>query len=149
MNEQKNLYLAIGISIAIIIFFQILLPSQPIQSPALKDAERLEPATSIDEQTNQVVEEIQSRENIINNTKRISFKNSSIEGSINLKGAIIDDLILSKYKTSLESNSDNIQLLLPDGTANPYYIQTGWKEIKDTDIDLPNIETVWESDSLN
>jgi membrane protein insertase, YidC/Oxa1 family, N-terminal domain len=149
MNEQKNLYLAIGISIAIIIFFQILLPSQPIQSPDLEGTERLEPATSIDEQTNQVVEEIQSRENIINKTKRISFKNSSIEGSINLKGAIIDDLILSKYKTSLEPNSKNIQLLLPDGTANPYYIETGWKELKDTNIDLPDIETVWESDSLN
>ena len=49
MNEQRNLYLAIGISIAIIIFFQILLPTQPIQSPSLEENETLEPATSIDE----------------------------------------------------------------------------------------------------
>ena len=149
MNEQRNLYLAIGISIAIIIFFQILLPSQPIQPPGIEEIEKLEPATSIDGQTTQLVKEVKSREDIINTTKRISFKNSSIEGSINLKGAIIDDLILSKYKTSLEPDSDNIQLLLPDGTANPYYIETGWKELKDTNIDLPNIETVWESDNLN
>ena len=149
MNEQRNLYLAIGISIAIIIFFQILLPTQPIQPPPLEESETFEPATSIDGQSNQIVETIKSREDVLSTTNRVSFKNSSIEGSINLKGAIIDDLILSKYKTSLEPESNNIQLLLPDGTANPYYIETGWKELKNTNIDLPNLDTEWESDSLN
>ena len=65
-----------------------------------------------------------------------------------MKGGIIDDLILSKYKISLEPGSENIQLLSPDGTANPYYIETGWKEINNTNLDLPNLETEWESDSL-
>ena len=50
MNEQRNLYLAIGISIAIIIFFQILLPTQPIQPPINEKDEILEPAKSIDGQ---------------------------------------------------------------------------------------------------
>ncbi len=149
MNEQRNLYLAIGISIAIIIFFQILLPTQPIQPPPIEEVERLEPATSIDGETNQIVQKIQTREEIINSTQRVSFKNSSVEGSINLKGAIIDDLILSKYKTSLDPGSKNIQLLLPDGTSNPYYIETGWKALKDTNIDLPNLNTDWKTDSLS
>ena len=48
MNEQRNLYLAIGISIAIIIFFQILIPTQPINSPNSIDDEVIEPATSIE-----------------------------------------------------------------------------------------------------
>ncbi len=147
MNEQKNLYLAIGISIAIIIFFQILIPSQPIQNPSIENNETMEPATSIDSQNNQIVDEIQSREEIINQTNRISFKNSSIEGSINLKGALLDDLILSKYKTSLETDSKKIELLLPDGTADPYYIETGWKELNGSELDLPNLDTIWETDS--
>tara|TARA_A100001011_G_scaffold343020_1_gene376999 strand:- start:4265 stop:5992 length:1728 start_codon:yes stop_codon:yes gene_type:complete len=147
MNEQKNLYLAIGISIAIIIFFQILFPSQPIQSSSNQNEDILEPATSIDGQNNQVVEEIKSRDEILDETKRISFKNSSVQGSINLQGAILDDLILSKYKTSLDPKSKNIQLLLPDGTANPYYIEIGWKELKDSNIDLPNLETMWKTNS--
>mgnify|MGYP003324916113 CR=1 FL=1 len=37
MNEQRNLYLAIGISIAIIIFFQLLFPTQPITPPTSVD----------------------------------------------------------------------------------------------------------------
>ena len=149
MNEQRNLYLAIGISIAIIIFFQMLLPTQTIQNPTLENEESLEPATSIDGQSKKLVEEVQSREDVISKTERVTFKNLSVEGSINLKGGIIDDLILSKYKDSLEPESDNIQLLSPDGTANPYYIETGWKELKDSNIDLPNLETKWKSDSVN
>ena len=149
MNEQRNLYLAIGISIAIIIFFQILIPTQPIETPPLNEEETLEPATSIDGKSKQFVEEIKSKEDVLNTTKRVSFKNSSVEGSINLTGGIIDDLILSKYKTSLAPDSENIQLLLPDGTANPYYIETGWKELKETTINLPNLDTEWQSDSLN
>ena len=147
MNEQKNLYLAIGLSLAIIIFFQLMFPSQPIQPNIADDSEVLEPATSIDGQVVKKVDTVQSRDSILQTTKRVSFENSSIKGSINLKGAIIDDLILSKYKTSLDPNSDNIQLLLPDGTANPYYIETGWKELENTNIDLPNLETEWISDS--
>ena len=147
MNEQKNLYLAIGLSLAIIIFFQLMFPSQPIQPNIADDSEVLEPATSIDGQVVEKVDTVQPRDSILQTTKRVSFENSSIKGSINLKGAIIDDLILSKYKTSLDPNSDNIQLLLPDGTANPYYIETGWKELENTNIDLPNLETEWISDS--
>ena len=148
MNEQRNLYLAIGISIAIIISFQFIFPSQPIQNTSIENEESLEPATSIDGQKNQIVNEIKTRDEILIETDRVTFKNSSIEGSINLKGAILDDLILSKYKTSLDDESDNIRLLLPDGTANPYYIETGWKELKDSNTEIPNLETVWKTNSL-
>ena len=148
MNEQRNLYLAIGISIAIIISFQFIFPSQPIQNTSIENEESLEPATSIDGQKNQIVNEIKTRDEILIETDRVTFKNSSIEGSINLKGAILDDLILSKYKTSLDDRSDNIKLLLPDGTANPYYIETGWKELKDSNTEIPNLETVWKTNSL-
>ena len=105
MNEQRNLYLAIGISIAIIIFFQLLFPTQPIQTTSFEEDEVLEPATSIDGQSSQAVSEIQSRDEALIQTDRVIFENASIKGSINLKGAILDDLILSKYKTSLEPDS--------------------------------------------
>ena len=149
MNEQRNLYLAIGISIAIIIFFQFLFPTQPIQTTSLEEDEVLEPATSIDGQGNETISAIKSRNEALIETDRVIFSNSSIKGSINLKGAILDDLILSKYKTSLEPGSDNIQLLLPEGTSNPYYIETGWKELKDSEVELPDLETIWKTNSTN
>ena len=55
MGEQKNLFLAIIISIGIIVFFQFFFPTQPVQQPKLVNEEVFEPATSIDEQpTNKI-----------------------------------------------------------------------------------------------
>ena len=149
MNEQKNLFLAIAISIAIIVFFQLLFPS-PISDP-IQNAENevLAPATSIDEPTTNALEIIKPKEDVLAIDDRVIIETPSLTGSINLKGAILDDLTLSNYKVSLEDNSDNIDLLSPDGTANPYYIEFGWKELGNQNSQLPSLDTVWKADSSN
>ena len=54
MGEQKNLFLAIGLSVAIIVVFQLLFPQQPVVPPtSSNDIEEMQPVTSIDD--NQVV----------------------------------------------------------------------------------------------
>ena len=144
MNEQRNLYLAIGISIAIIIFFQMLIPTQPINPSTSIDDETIEPAKSISD-SNQDINEIKSRDDVISANNRVTFKTNSIQGSINLKGGVLDDLTLSKYKESLDINSENIHLLSPNGTLNPYFIETGW--INNNEIEVPNQNTIWKSNS--
>ena len=149
MNEQKNLFLAIGISIAIIVFFQLLFPttiSEPIQNA---ENEVLAPATSIDDTKTNEIEIIKPKEDILAVNKRVNIQTPSLNGSINLQGAILDDLTLANYKVSLEDNSKKIDLLSPDGTANPYYIEFGWKELGGPKAQLPNLDTVWEADSSN
>ena len=145
MNDQKNLFLAIGLSIVIIVFFQLFFPAQPIQNTSNKNNEIVEPATSIDEQTSETKNIIKPKEEILNLDKRVLIKTDSLKGSINLKGALLDDLILVNYKVSLNENAKNIELFLPDGTSNPYYVETGWKQLNDSSIDLPNLETIWQA----
>ena len=145
MNEQRNLYLAIGISIAIIIFFQILIPTQPINSPKSIDEEVIEPATSIENSTKDIYE-IKPRDVVISESNRVTFKTNSVQGSINLKGGFLDDLTLSKYKESLDQDSENIHLLSPNGSENPYFIETGWIS-SNNKITLPDQDTVWKSNS--
>ena len=102
MNEQKNLFLAIGISIAIIVFFQILIPTQPIeQNNYTEQEEKLKPANSIDGDTAQSINLVKPRNEVINMNDRIIIETPSLTGSINLNGAILDDLTLKKYKVSL------------------------------------------------
>jgi membrane protein insertase, YidC/Oxa1 family, N-terminal domain len=149
MNEQKNLFLAIAISIAIIVFFQILFPtpiSQPIQDT---ENEVLAPATSIDEPKTNVIEIIKPKEDVLAINERVKIQTPSLTGSINLQGGILDDLTLSNYKVSLDDDSNNIDLLSPDGTSNPYYIEFGWKELGNQKSQLPNLDTVWKADSPN
>ena len=149
MNEQKNLFLAIGISIFIIVIFQFLVPTSINKSIESVENEVLAPATSIDEQKTNIIEIIKPKEDALLVNKRINIETPSVTGSINLQGAILDDLTLSNYKVSMEEGSKNIDLLSPDGTANPYYIEFGWKALNNQSTQLPNLETIWEADSSN
>ena len=149
MNEQKNLFLAIGISIFIIVIFQFLFPTSINKSIESVENEILAPATSIDEQKTNIIEIIKPKEDVLLVNKRINIETPSVTGSINLQGAILDDLTLSNYKVSMEEGSKNIDLLSPDGTANPYYIEFGWKALNNQSTQLPNLETIWEADSSN
>ena len=145
MNEQRNLYLAIGLSIAIILFFAIFFPSQPIVPPTPVDDEVIKPADSIEDKNDDILE-IKPRNEVINQSQRIIFETGSVEGSINLKGGLLDDLILSKYYETIEEDSEKINLLSPIGTANPYFIETGWISNND-EIKTPDQNTIWHSDS--
>ena len=152
MGEQKNLFLAIGLSIAIIVAFQLLFPQKaPIKNNVSEVNEQIQPATSIDNDDNVTSQILKSKEEIITLSKRVMINTPSLSGSINLKGAILDDLILLKYNELLNKNSKKITLFSPDGTANPYYFELGWKQLSNERniIDLPNLETLWESSGSN
>ena len=152
MGEQKNLFLAIGLSIAIIVMFQFLFPQQtPIQETNEIINEQIQPATSIDGDNTNITKVVKSKEEIIIHSDRVNINTQSLSGSINLKGAIIDDLILLKYNERLNDNSEKITLFAPDGTSNPYYFELGWKQLSNdlNTIELPTLETQWESSSSN
>ena len=152
MKEQKNLFLAIGISIGIIVFFQLLFPTQPFEQPInqnnTSDSEILDPAASIDNKISTSIDIVKPKEEVLIKSERILIENSSLSGSINLTGAILDDLNLLEYKDSLEADSKNIELLLPEETSNPYYIEFGWKEYNGNTIQVPDLNTKWKSNSL-
>ena len=85
MNEQKNLFLAIAISIAIIVLFQLIFPT-PITDPVQNaDNEVLAPAASIDNQKIDVVEIVKPKEDILSVDQRLKINTPSLTGSINLK----------------------------------------------------------------
>tara|TARA_Y100000590_G_scaffold460950_1_gene621445 strand:- start:3654 stop:5390 length:1737 start_codon:yes stop_codon:yes gene_type:complete len=148
VNEQKNLFLAIGLSVIIIIVFQLILP-QPTMTPVSTEqsSDVIMPSTSIDQVQTTENKTIETKEQILKQDNRINIQSTSLHGSINLKGAILDDLILLQYKETLQKNSKNINLLNPKQTANPYYIEIGWKSLSNDseDIDLPNLNTQWSS----
>ena len=148
MNEQKNLFLAIGLSILIIVAFQFLFPQQAIMTPSSQQTtEQVQQAPSTDEQQQLQNKTItKSKEEVTVLDKRVLIDAPSLKGSINLKGAILDDLILLKYKESLDKHSKNINLFFPDQTANPYFLEIGWKsENSSSEINLPNAETQWQT----
>jgi YidC/Oxa1 family membrane protein insertase len=75
-------------------------------------------------------------------TPRIPIETPRLQGSINLKGARIDDLVLTAHRETIARNSPPIRLLSPAGTPSAYFASFGWTG---EGIALPNADTVWSA----
>ena len=145
MENQKNLFLAIIISMAIIFGFQLLVP-QPERVPVTEETNTQE-SVSLDIQgTTSTI--LLDRNQVLEETVRVTFDNSKIKGSINLEGGIIDDLVLEEYRETLDPTSDFIGFLNPLGSENSYYLDTGWVS-PDSSIELPNNKSKWTADKTS
>ena len=142
MENQKNLFLAIIISMAIIFGFQLLVP-QPERAPVTEDNTAQESVSLDIQSTSSAL--LLDREQVLEETIRVTFDNSKIKGSINLEGGIIDDLVLEEYRETLDPTSDFITYLNPLGSQDAYYLDTGWVS-PDSTIELPNNKSFWKAD---
>ena len=148
MENQKNLFLAIAISMAIIFGFQFLMPPE---APVENTTTNKNVDTGVDLISNSVPTiNFENKEKVLLNSERISFNNGKIAGSINLTGAIIDDLVLLDYREFLDINSAKISFLNPVGSEDAYYLDTGWAS-NDKNINFPNSDSIWSANrnSLN
>lgn len=76
---------------------------------------------------------------------RVSIQNDKVKGSVNLKGARFDDLVLTSYRETVDLNSPEIDLLNPLQSKMPYFVNFGWSSA-DPNVALPNDETVWSAE---
>jgi YidC/Oxa1 family membrane protein insertase len=75
---------------------------------------------------------------------RVRIQTPSLQGSINLKGAQIDDLLLVDQKQTIAKNSPPVRLLSPLGTPGAYIAEFGWSA---QGAQAPTLDTVWTADS--
>ena len=109
MENQKNLFLAIIISMAIIFGFQLLVP-QPERVPVTEETNTQESVSLNIQGTTSTI--LLDRNQVLEETLRVTFDNSKIKGSINLEGGFIDDLVLEEYRETLDPTSDFIGFLI-------------------------------------
>ena len=143
--ESKNVVVAIALSLAVILFWEAFMtvPNKNIEAQKKQEVENkikqdndLAPSISSPEK-NLIV----SRKDSIQNVNRIQIKNPKVEGSISLKGGILDDLSFKQYKQTIEKK-DNIIFLNPKETENGFFVETGWTSVGNK-IKVPTIDTEW------
>jgi len=143
--DFKNVLLAIVLSTAVLIgwatFFEAPIVQQQVSEKTIKKNEDIS-SPSIDEEENKIENEI-SRNDLINNTKRVNIENENIKGSISLEGAIIDDILFKNYKKEL-GGKENVIFLNPKNSSKEYFIETGWASSGKENIKLPLLDTIWK-----
>ena len=73
---------------------------------------------------------------------RIRIDTPRLTGSINLRGARIDDLVLRNYKQTIAANSPPVRLFAPSGGKGAFFAQYGW-----TGTGAPGPDALWTASS--
>ena len=141
--DTKNVIAAISLSAAVIVLYSLFFQPDPsTKKQNLAEQKKIENNTdtpSLDKSENFTK---LSRKDALKEDDRIQFENSSVIGSISLKGAAIDDLTFKEYNIEL-NRSDKITLLSPRNFDDGYLIESGFVT-SNKNIDVPDASTVWE-----
>ena len=121
MNEQRNMILAVVLSVLVLLGWGLLsdklVPTASEQSQKVEDG-KVVPAPQPQPQAGPVAQapaKIRPRELVIAESPRVQIRTPSLQGSINLKGARLDDLVLLKERQTIAKNSPPVRLLSPAG----------------------------------
>ena len=146
MGNNRNMMLALALSALVILgwsfasnkFFPPALPQtqvvvdgqvKPIANPVSDSGTvTLTPAA------------LRNLNQVLVDSPRVAIRTPSLQGSINLKGARIDDLVMLRQTETIDSDSKPVRLLSPAGARGSYFSQFGWSG---TGIAVPDANTVW------
>lgn len=173
MDEQnnRNFLLAIVLSVAVMVLWQMLYAGPKIEDERKKQEQRQKqieltkkgqgpktgqppkptvtpgtaPTPSAETTTSAPQPVAVSRTSAIASSPRVKIQTPRLSGSIALKGARLDDLTLTKYRETVKKNSKLVTLLSPSGSPEPYYIEHGWVASAGGPK-VPDANSVWKTD---
>jgi YidC/Oxa1 family membrane protein insertase len=158
-SDNNNLFLAIGLSILVIVgwnYFYAVPQMQkqhqqaaqtPTPSPATSPAGTSALAPNATAPGPGAAEAPKTRDEAIAASHRVVIDTPKLKGSINLTGGRLDDLELKAYQETTDPNSPNIVLFAPSGSPQPYYAEFGFTQSSQPTVALPPPSAVWTADS--
>lgn len=141
--DQNRLFVAIALSIAILLGFQLLLPKQPtpvtaaLSTQTTPQQEAPRPNHDIATPGTEPVAVPPPKD-----APRLKIAAPRVQGSINLLGARLDDLVLREYHEEVDPASPLVRLLEPRSDPQPYYVQFGWTA-ETPGLKVPDPDALW------
>ncbi|QIL02177.1 membrane protein insertase YidC [Sphingomonas sinipercae] len=144
MNDNRNMILALVLSALVLLgwsflsdrFFPTAAPqTQKVENGTVKPVEQPSAGPVV-----QTPPKIRARAQVLGETPRVQIRTPRLSGSINLKGARIDDLVLQRERQSIGADSPPVRLLSPAGAPDAYFASFGWSG---EGAKLPGPDTVW------
>ena len=142
MSDKRNLLLAVVLTIAILFgwpyisnhFFPVANQPAPVVAGA--------PAGSA-APVEKAPEAIRETAVVLKESPRLAIETPKLKGSINLKGARIDDIVLPQQKETIAKDSPPVRLFSPSGTKDAYFASFSWIGQGAT---LPDANSLWTAD---
>jgi len=157
MQDNKNFFLAIALSLAVLIGWNVYfgvpqmekqrqqaqLAQQAQQAPqgaAPSAAAPVAGAPAVDG----VAAIAATRDEALAASPRVAIDSTKLRGSIALRGADIDDISLKDYRETVDPKSPNIVVFSPANGPHGYFARMGW--LPSGGVEVPTSQTVWTAD---
>jgi YidC/Oxa1 family membrane protein insertase len=157
--DQKRLFLAIALSVGILLLFELW--NRPAREAELRQAELRRqqttaepvapaapgaPGTTLSPAIPGAPAAISAEPpSAARAAIRLPIEGPRVQGSLNLRGARLDDLVLKDYRETVEPTSPLVRVLAPRDGPSPYWGQWGWTAA-DGRTQVPGNETDWQAD---
>ncbi len=142
MKEDQKNFLLFAVIAGLLLFawpyaMKWFFPQQPAPTQMVNGKQVPKPIPAADAPA-----ALRDRAIVLAESPRVAIDTPSLKGSINLKGARIDDLVLVKYDETTAKNSPPIHLLSPSGAQGAYFAEFGWAG---AGVKAPDANTVWQA----
>ncbi|OOG68303.1 Membrane protein insertase YidC [Ensifer sp. M14] len=158
MEKNRNYFVAIGLSVLILVAWQFLyvnpkiekerIAAEALQAQQAQQAQSQPGATAQQPATGQVLPggtvpgTGENRDQALAKSARVAIDTPAVSGSINLTGARFDDLKLKAYHETVSKQSPIITLFSPAETTDGYFTEIGY--VGDAASgSVPGPQTVW------
>ncbi|BBC79495.1 membrane protein insertase YidC [Acetobacter orientalis] len=152
--DTRRLILATLLSAAVLIGFDYFFPQAPkapvasapqqnISAPAAQgtgaQGQAAQPATA--------AQSVEASGQPDGPETRVVIDAPAVQGSLSLRGARLDDLVLKNYRETTDANSPDVRVLSHANQPKPDYIDFGWRAPADVAVHLPDATTLWKADA--
>ncbi len=152
--DSKNLLLAIGLSLVVLLGFQFLWagPQEAARKAAAAEQAKAAPAAPAAGQPGATAAGTAAPAAAGTPASaapaiaavRVPVEGPALAGSINTAGARIDQMSLTRYRETVQPDSGAVRFLYPQTQADGFYAFFGWKLPEGTTgQELPGPNTVW------
>ncbi len=146
--DQKRLFLAIALSLLIMIGFQTVISPQlpkPPEQVTAQTGQTAGGATALVAGSPAGATATTASQVVPKDVPRVKIDAPRVRGSVSLLGARIDDLVLLDYRETLSPTSPFVRILEPRSDPKPYYAQYGWTAPVGETVKVPDNDTVWSA----
>jgi YidC/Oxa1 family membrane protein insertase len=146
VNDNKNIILAVVLSMIVLLGWGWL--SERFFPTANPPATKIEDGRSVPTPQPQASAvpnapaAMRERAAVLRESPRVAIRTPRLAGSINLKGARIDDLVLTQERESIAANSPPVRLFSPSGAQGAYFAGFGWTG---QGVAVPGPDTIWQA----